>query len=97
MLTGEASKVLMNILYAARMCRYGLIRPVTALATKVTKWTKLCDKKLHKLVCYVNSTLGTYMYGYIGDSSRELELVLYTDADLAGDRIDSKSTSGVFL
>jgi hypothetical protein len=37
------------------------------------------------------------MYGWIGDKRDKLELVLYCDADLAGDRNDSKSTSGVFM
>ena len=87
----------MKILYAAKMGRYDLIRPVTALATRVTKCSSLCDKKLYKLVSYINSTLDTYLYGYIGDSPMSLELVLYCDADLAGDRTDSKSTSGVFM
>ena len=32
-----ASKVLMKVLYAARMCRYDLIRATCALASKVTK------------------------------------------------------------
>ena len=34
-----ASAVLMKILYAARMRRYDLLRPVGALASRVTKWT----------------------------------------------------------
>lgn len=38
-----ASKVLMKILYAARMCRYDLLRATCALASLVTKWTPTCD------------------------------------------------------
>ena len=34
---------------------------------------------------------------WIGDPPDLLELVLYCYADLAGDRTDSKSTSGVFM
>ena len=37
------------------------------------------------------------MYGWMGDHKDKLELVLYCDADLAGDRTDAKSTSGVFV
>ena len=92
-----ACAVLMKILYAARMGRYDLIRPVAALASKVTKWTYLCDRKLHRLVCYIHSSLDLYMYAWVGDPISELELVLFCDADLAGDRTDAKSTSGVFL
>ena len=92
-----AAAVLMKILYGARMGRYDLIRPVQALASLITKWDGLCDKKLHRLVCYINSTLDLNLYGWIGDPPDLLELVLYCDADLAGDRTDSKSTSGVFM
>ena len=92
-----AAAVLMKILYGARMGRYDLIRPVQALASLITKWDGLCDKKLHRLVCYINSTLDLNLYGWIGDPPDLLELVLYCDADLAGDRTDFKSTSGVFM
>ena len=87
----------MKILYAARMGRFDLLRPVTALGSRITTWTKLCDARLHRLVCYIKATVSLKMYGWIGDKRDKLELVLYCDADLAGDRNDSKSTSGVFM
>ena len=92
-----AAAVLMKVLYGARMGRYDLIRPVQALASLITKWSDLCDRKLHRLMCYIYSTLDLSLYGWIGDSPDLLELVLYCDADLAGDRTDSKSTSGIFM
>merc|ERR1712240_973269 len=51
-----AARILMKVLYAARMCRFDLLRAVTALATKVTRWDALCDKKLHRLIAYINCT-----------------------------------------
>ena len=33
-----AARVLMKVLYAARVCRFDLLRAVGSLATKVTKW-----------------------------------------------------------
>ena len=42
-----AAKVRMKILYAARLCRFDLLRAVCRLATFVTKWTSECDRKLH--------------------------------------------------
>jgi len=62
-----ASKVLMKILYAARVGRFDLLRPVCWLATKVTKWSTTCDVALHRLVCYINSTLDVACYGWVGD------------------------------
>ena len=35
--------------------------------------------------------------GFIGDEPEKLTLSLYADSDLAGDRRDCKSTSGVYL
>ena len=97
MLANIASAVLMKILYAARMGRFDLLRPVTALGSRITTWTKLCDARLHRLVCYIKGTLDLKMYGWVGDTKDKLELVLYCDADLAGDRTDAKSTSGIFM
>ena len=34
---------------------------------------------------------------WVGDSPKDLELVLFCDADFAGDLTDSKSTGGAFL
>ena len=92
-----ASAILMKILYAGRRGRYDLLRPVAALASRVSKWTPACDKALHRLVCYINSSLETALYAWVGDEPKDLELVCYTDADLASDKNDSKSTTGVFL
>jgi hypothetical protein len=97
MLANIASAVLMKILYAARLGRFDLLRPVTALGSRITTWTKLCDARLHRLVCYIQGSLSLKMYGWVGDTKDKLELVLYCDADLAGDRNDSKSTSGIFM
>ena len=49
-----ACKVLMKILYGARPARFDLLRPIAALAYKITKWDTVCDRMLHGLVCYIN-------------------------------------------
>ena len=92
-----AAAVLMKILYGARMGRYDLIRAVQALASRITKWNRLCDKKLHRIVSYINTTLDLHLYGWVCDKPSDIEIVAYCDADLAGDRTDSKSTSGVLI
>ena len=55
-----------------------MIRPVQALASLITKWDGLCDKKLHRLVCYISSTLDLNLYGWIRNPPDWLELVLYS-------------------
>eukprot|EP00975_Prorocentrum_lima_P005462 1180432-Prorocentrum_lima.AAC.1 len=39
-----AARVLMTILYGARMAWYDILRVVAYLATAVTKWTLPCDQ-----------------------------------------------------
>ena len=91
-----ASKVLMKILFAARMARYDLLRATQSLASRVTKWSEDCDIGLHRLVSYINSTLDLTMHSFIGDRFRDCQLWLFADADFAGEH-DSKSTTGSYM
>ena len=87
----------MKLLYAARMARWDLLRPICALASCVSTWTIWCDKMLHRLVCYVNSTVDKRLVGYVGDKLTDCRLELHADADLAGCKLTKKSTTGSFL
>ena len=91
-----ASKVLMKILFAARMARYDLLRATQSLASRVTKWSEDCDVGLHRLVAYIQSTLDLTMRSFIGDRFRDCQLWLFADADFAGEH-DSKSTTGSYM
>ena len=92
-----AAKILMKILYGARLARFDLLRAVCQLATCITKWDVNCDRRLHRLVCYIASTYHIRMVGWIGDPLKDLELHLFADADFAGCTKTSRSTSGLFL
>ena len=96
-LAGDACKVLMKCLWLGRLARPDIIKPIGDLATHVQKWTKNCDRALHRLVCYIYSTREHRLTGTVGDLAEGLRLRLYVDADFAGDRLDAKSTSGGFL
>ena len=52
---------------------------------------------LHRLVCYINSSLDYKLKGHIGDDPENINLTLYSDADFAGCIETAKSTSGVFI
>ncbi len=93
----DACKVLMKILYGARIARFDLLNPTRALASCVTKWTRACDKKLHRLVSYIYHTRDHVLQGTVNDKADDLYLRLYSDADFAGCPNSSRSTSGVFL
>ena len=92
-----AAKVLMKILYAARLCRFDLLRAVCHLATFVSKWTSECDRKLHRLVCYIHSTKHLRMIGWVGDPLAAVQPHLFADADFGGCTATQRSTSGYHL
>ena len=94
-LAPSAASVLMKIMYAARMARFDLLRPVQWLAKFMTKWTRQQDLELHRLVCYIQQTKSWKTVGWIGDDVKDISTVLYSDADWAGIQ-DKFSTSGSF-
>ena len=91
-----ASRVLMKVLFAARMARFDLLRATQGLASRVTKWSKECDVALHRLMCYIHSTIDVVQSGFIGDEPQSCKLWLFADSDHAGEH-DSRSTSGCIL
>ena len=91
-----ASKILMKVLFAARMARFDLLRATQGLASRVTKWSHDCDVALHRLMCYVHSTLDLAMVGFVGDEPIDCKLWLFADSDHAGEH-DSRSTTGCVL
>ena len=70
---------------------------VNTLARKVTKWDKGCDKRLHRLIEYLNSTADWGQLCFVGDHPKDCFLALFCDASFAGDLEDSKSTNGAYL
>ena len=91
-----ASRVLMKVLYGARMARYDLLKVTTSLAQRVTQWDEQCDKELHRLMCYIASSINVRMHGYVGDNQDGWSLDLFGDADFAGCKETRRSTTGVF-
>ena len=87
----------MKLLYTARCERVGMIHPVCVLAREVTRWTRACGSQLHRLRCYVLYSLDCSIETFIGDPTDNMSLVLYCDADFAGDTKDSTSTSGAVV
>ncbi|MCP4377402.1 MAG: Ty1/Copia family ribonuclease HI [bacterium] len=96
-LSEHAASVLMKILYAARLARFDILRAVASLACYLTKWTVDCDKRLFRLVCYINTTKHLRMIGWVGDPAANTRLHLFADADFAGCLETQRSTSGVHL
>ncbi len=96
-LADAACSVLMKILYAARMARFDLLRPVQGLAKSFTKWKKRRDDELYRLVCYINTTKRRKMIGWVADDIDDIQPHVFSDSDFAGTEGTQKSTSGVHL
>ena len=96
-LAGEASKVLMKVLWAARLSRPDVIKAIGDLTRRVTKWSRADDKRLHRLMNYLWESREYCLKSRIADRQEDLRLVLYTDADHSSAVEDAKSTSGGLL
>ena len=75
----------MKDLWVARLARPDLTKAITALAAKVSKWTRNHDRMLYRLMCYTWSTQDHELVGHVNGSLENLWLELYVDADWAGD------------
>ena len=96
-LAPQAASILMKLLYAARICRFDLLRSINNLARKITKWTKKEDALLRHLMAYVQQSKHHLMIGWVGDSLGDSSIGLFADADYAGSGESLKSTSGAHL
>ena len=98
-LAPNACRILMKALWLGRLSRPDIIKPIlyNDLATKVQSWSRGDDKRLLRLIQYIDSTPHYRLVGTINDNPEDLELRLYVDADFAGDRLTGKSTSRGYL
>ena len=92
-----AASIVMKVFYAARLARPDLLRATGRLSCFLTRWSPECDRRLHRIMCYVKSTLDHRHVGWIGDPPQDIRLHVYSDADFAGCQITNKSTTGAFL
>ena len=89
-----ALKVLMKLMYIARMARFDLLKPVGSLARLITRWGEDSDDALDKLIAYVRQTLDLKLIGYVGDAMNKVRLDMYSDADFAGMASQHSTTGG---
>ncbi len=84
-LSTMAVRILMKVLYAARIGRWDLLRSVTYLSRRVTRWTPDCDRRLLKLMMYINCTVDHMAEAFTGESMNSCQLAVCCDSDLASD------------
>ena len=69
-LSNIADRVLMEIMYIARLARQDLLRVVGALTTMITRWGEMCDRKLFRIIKYMNGSAQWRHIGFIGGLPR---------------------------
>ncbi len=74
----------MKIMYIARFARQDLLRAVGVLTTMITRWDERCDRKLFRIIKFINGAVSWRQVGFIGDSPSNLQHGLFSDADFAG-------------
>ena len=89
-----APRILMKMLYGARYVQHDLLCAVQRLACRLTTWDSECDRSLHRLLCYINSSLDLVLGQYVGDDIEDLSFHQFADADFAGCNKTNRSTSG---
>jgi hypothetical protein len=95
----EAARVIMKIMYGARMARPDLLRTVSYLARFLTKWNEDTDKRLQRLMSYIHHSYSYRMYAYMGEDQPKFTMDIYSDSDYAGCTQTQRSTTGsaIFL
>ena len=66
-LHASCSKIVLKVLYLARIKRIDLLYSVNMLAREITKWTVACDRRLHRLLSYLHHTTHWSQCCYVGD------------------------------
>ena len=86
-------------LYGARLCRPDEIVATLRLARRVSKWTKLDDRKLLRYLIYLRLLANLAPTGSFSTSDCEsIAVRFWPDVDLAGDPSeDAKNISGLWI
>ena len=93
-LSASAARMVMKLLWLARLSRPDTLVAVTLLATKVTAWSSNEDRTVARLVGYVSYSAHYSSIWFIADASQSLSLSLYVHSDFGGCLHTARSTSG---
>ena len=64
-MAGEASRILMKILWGARLARPDLMERISDLIRRITTWSNADDRRLFRLMSYLKGTAGNILAGKI--------------------------------
>ena len=97
-LAPHAASLVMKLMYGVRMAWPHLCTIVARLSSQISCWTADSDRRLHRVYCYINDSMELKLRGRMSTEDAEHLLIrAWPDADLAGDYMTTKSTSGFWL
>ena len=85
-------------MYAAR-CAFPLInKPISSLASQISRWSIEADRRLHRIYEFLVNAADTVLTGSLAlEDLSCVKLCGYADSDLAGDTWTTKSTTGYWV
>ena len=65
-LSNVCCRIVLKCLYLVQIGRPDILWSVNKLARSITKWTKVCDKRLNRLISYIHHTCEYKQYCHVG-------------------------------
>ena len=96
-LSVSAARMVMKLLWLARLSRPDILVAVTLLPAKVITWSINEDRMVARLVGYGSYSTHYSSIWFIADASQSLSPFLYVDSDFGGCLHTARSTSGYVL
>ena len=70
-LSQVCSQIVLKCFFLARIGRPDILWSVNKLARSITKWTKACDKRLNRLISYINHKSEYKQYCHVGNTAKQ--------------------------
>ena len=83
-LSNACSQIVLKCLYLAIIGRPDILWSVNKLARSITKWTKVCDKRLNRLISHIHHTREYEQYCHVGNTAKQCRLGLVSRLWLRG-------------
>ena len=71
---------MLKVFYMARIGRPDVLWTVNDLAENGTRWNVACDRRLHRLISYLEHTRELVQACFVGDNPDKCKIVMYIGA-----------------